>query len=220
MKIKRKDKKMSLTFNDTEGSAKSSKIDYYKFVDGDNEFRLVGGVLPRYVYWHKTPKNTAIALECLSFNRDTETFDNKEKDWFQHYFPDIKCKWSYVVQAFNSKGELKTISLRKKMFESIKQNAAKHWGDPTDPDKGMKIVVTRSKTGPQAFNVEYVIDVLGCKQEALTEEQKKLVADSPTIDELFIRQTPEDQKQNIERIWFSEEEESSGETVNDDDISY
>jgi len=213
---------MSLAFNETAGSAKSTKIDYFKFEDGDNEFRLVGGVLPRYVYWHKTPKNTAIALECLGFNRESESFDNKEKDWFQHYFPDIKCKWSYVVQAYDKAGKLVVVSLRKKMFEAIKSNASKHWGDPTDPDTGMKIVVTKAKNGAQAFNVEYTIDVLGCKVLPLTDEQKKELEEKPTIDELFVRQTPDEQKLNIERIWFSAEEveEEKEENSADDDIKF
>lgn len=211
---------MALNFNDTAGSAKSSKADYYKFEDGDNTFRLVGGVLPRYVYWHKTLKNSAIAIECLAFNRDTETFDNKETDWFNHYFPDIKCKWSYVVQAYNSKGQLKVLALRKKMFESIKQNASKHWGDPTDPDTGMSIVVTRTKTGSQAYNVEYTIDVLGCKVLPLTDEQKKELTEKPSIDELFPRQTPKDQKANIERIWFTDDEPEDSDENADDDIPF
>jgi len=198
---------MSLKFNDTAGAAKSKKVDYYKFVEGDNIFRLVGDVLPRYVYWNNSPTGSSIAIECLGFNRDIEEFDNKEKDWFQDYFPDLKCKWSYVVQAYNSQGVLKVISLRKKMFEAIKQNSAKHWGDPTDPDTGMQIVVTRTKTGPKAFNVEYTVDVLGCKQLALTTEQKEELAEKPSIDDLFPRQTPDAQKKNIERIWFSKDEE-------------
>jgi len=210
---------MALSFNDTAGSAKTNKIDYFKFEEGDNEFRLVGGVLPRYVYWNKTPKNTAIALECLGFNRDTESFDNKEKDWHNHFFPDIKCKWSYVVQAYDSAGTLKVVSLRKKMFEAIKQNASKHWGDPTDPETGMKIVVTKTKTGSQAYNVEYTIDVLGCKKQPLTEAQIAELEEKPSIDELFVRQTPAEQKANIERIWFTAEEESKDEN-NDDDIPF
>lgn len=213
---------MALSFNDVNGSAKTTKIDYFKFEEGDNEFRMVGGVLPRYVYWNKTPKNTAIAMECLGFDRDSEEFKNAEKDWHQHFFPDIKCKWSYVVQAFDKEGKLKVISLRKQMFESIIQNASKHWGDPTDPKTGMKIVITKKKTGPQAFNVAYEVDVLGCKVQPLTDEQIKLLEDSPTIDELFQRQTPDEQKANIERIWFqaTEEEEKEDDVVDDDDIKF
>ena len=108
------------------------------------------------------------------------------------------------------------------MFEAIKSNAQKHWGDPTDPDTGMKIIVTKTKNGPQAFNVEYTIDVLGCKSQPLTNEQKAELAEKPTIDELFIRQTADEQKLNIERIWFSEEEkeEEQEEKSMDDDITF
>ncbi|MCP3899129.1 MAG: hypothetical protein GY707_05280 [Desulfobacteraceae bacterium] len=213
---------MAISFNDVNGSAKTTKIDYFKFEDGDNEFRMVGGVLPRYVYWNKTPKNTAIAMECLGFDRDSEEFKNVEKDWHQHYFPDIKCKWSYVVQAFNKEGKLQVVSLRKQMFESILQNAAKHWGDPTDPDKGMKIVITKKKTGPQAFNVAYEVDVMSCVEQPLTDEQKTLLNDSPTIDELFVRQTSDEQKANIERIWFNEADKDDADLDDDmdDDINF
>ena len=210
---------MAKSFGDVNGTAKTTKIDYLKFEDGDNIFRMVGGVLPRYVYWHKTPKGTSIAIECLGFDRDSEEFKNLEKDWFQEYFPDIKCKWSYVVQAFDKDGNLKVVSLRKQMFESILANAKKHWGDVTDPDEGTELVVTKKKTGPQAFNVAYEIDVMSCKKKPLTDEQKEKVANSPTIDELFPRQTSDEQKANIERIWFSKEEEQETDEA-DDDIAF
>ena len=106
------------------------------------------------------------------------------------------------------------------MFEAIKQNASKHWGDPTDPDTGMNIIVTKVKTGPQAFNVEYTIDVLGCKVQPLTDEQKKELKEKPTIDELFPRQTPDEQKVNIERIWFKDEDEEKEKEDIDDDITF
>ncbi len=213
---------MSISFNDVNGSAKTTKIDYFKFEEGDNEFRMVGDVLPRYVYWNKTPKETAIAMECLGFDRDSEEFKNKEKDWHQHFFPEIKCKWSYVVQGFNKEGKLKVISLRKQMFESILQNSSKHWGDPTDPDEGMKLVITKKKTGPQAFNVAYEVDVMSCKKQALTAAQKELLKESPTIDELFIRQNSDEQKANIERIWFTKQDDDveKDEDIEDDDIPF
>jgi len=211
---------MALAFNDVNGSAKTTKIDYFKFEDGDNEFRMVGGVLPRYVYWNKTPKNTAIALECLSFNRETETFDNAVKDWHQHYFPDIKCKWSYVVQAYDKNGKLRVVSLRKQMFESIIQNAHKHWGDPTDPETGMKIVILKKKTGPQAFNVAYEVDVMSCIQQPLTDEQKKELEEKPSIDELFPRQSADELHENIKRVWFSEQQEKPESENLDEDIAF
>jgi hypothetical protein len=208
---------MSINFNDVNGEAKKTKIDYFKFEEGDNEFRMVGGVLPRYVYWNTTPKNTPISLECLSFNRENEEFDNS-KDPHKEHFPDINCKWQYVVQAFDKQGNLKVVALRKKMFETIKKNAAKHWGDPTHPDTGINIVVNKEKTGPYNYNVEYTVDVMSCKVQPLTDEQKKLLEESPTIDELFPRDSYDDQLNTINRIWHSadQEDDSNDNPFNDD----
>jgi len=42
---------MALSFNKAAGGAKKSSITSYAYRDGDNEVRLVGDVLARYVYW-------------------------------------------------------------------------------------------------------------------------------------------------------------------------
>ena len=42
---------MALSFNKAAGGAKKSSITSYSYRDGDNEVRLVGDVLARYVYW-------------------------------------------------------------------------------------------------------------------------------------------------------------------------
>ena len=44
---------MALKFNQAQGSAKKDKIDQYTYKEGDNVIRLVGDILPRYVYWIK-----------------------------------------------------------------------------------------------------------------------------------------------------------------------
>jgi len=200
---------MALSFNDTAGEAKKTEIDYYKFEDGENRFRMVGDILPRYVYWKKTPDGTKnMSVECLSFDRDLEKFTNITKDWFQHYFPEEKCSWSYLVQVFDpDDGKLKVLSLKKKLFQQILDMAKKHLGDPTDPNKGWEVVVERKKTGPLPFNVEYHLDQMSCKGQPLNAEQKKVVSEAKTIDELFPVQTPEEQKGFIEKIWFSAHQE-------------
>ena len=71
---------MAIKFNQVKGEAQKSKINQYTYVEGDNKFRLVGDILPRYVYWIKGENNKNIPMECLSFDRNTETFNNKEKD--------------------------------------------------------------------------------------------------------------------------------------------
>ena len=73
---------MAIKFNQVKGEAQKSKINQYTYVEGDNKFRLVGDILPRYVYWIKGENNKNIPMECLSFDRNTETFNNKEKTTF------------------------------------------------------------------------------------------------------------------------------------------
>jgi len=225
---------MALKFDDVGGEAKKQKIDYYKFENGENRFRMVGDILPRYVYWKKTPDGSKnMSIECLGFDRDLEKFTNITKDWFAHYFPEDKCSWSYLVQVFDPKDEkLKVLGLKKKLFQQILEMANKHLGDPTNPEIGWEVVVERKKTGALAFNVEYNLDQMSCAKQPLTEEQIASFEEGKTIDELFPVQSPAEQKGFIEKVWFSkaevkEEEEVDAEATkefddskNDDDIPY
>lgn len=202
---------MALNFDDVSGEAKKIKIDYFKFEDGENRFRMVGGVLPRYVYWKKTPDGTKnMSIECLGFDRDLERFTNIKKDWFNHYFPDEKCSWSYLVQVFDppNSTSLKVLGLKKKLFTQILEFANKHAGDPTDPNKGWEVVVTRKKTGPKNYNVEYTLDQISSNNSSpLDDAQKAIFNEAKKIDELFPVQTPEEQKAFIEKVWFAKSQE-------------
>lgn len=214
---------MSIKFESIEGEAKKLKVEYYKFENGENRFRMVGDVLPRYNYWIRTPSgDKTMPLECLSFSRDSEKFDNKEKDWVEHFFPDAKCSWSYAVKAYNSEGRLVVLALKKKLFQSILSMAEKHLGDPTHPDDGWECVVEREKTGSAVYNVSYTLDQLSSKKLPLTDEQKEEVANSLTIDELLPRPSSDEVKAFIERVWFStpDDEEIDDESIDelDDDI--
>ena len=59
---------MALKFAQLEGKAKKSSINQFQYVDGDNVVRMVGDILPRYVYWIKGENAKNIPMECLSFN--------------------------------------------------------------------------------------------------------------------------------------------------------
>lgn len=198
-----------MKFSDVNGEAKKSNVDYYKFENGENKFRMVGEVLPRYVYWEKSPDgNKNMSVECLAFDRDQEKFTNIEKDWFQHYFPEKKCSWSYLVQVIDLKdGKLKVLGLKKKLFAQILEMANKHLGDPTDTVEGWDCVVNRVKTGALAYNVEYTLDQLSSKKRALSPDEKTVLEDLKPIESLFPRPSPEEQKKFIEKVWFSEEKE-------------
>ncbi len=198
---------MGLKFGDTHGEAVKSEVEYYKFKEGKNKFRMIGDVLPRYVYWKKSSDGEKnLAIECLAFDRDKEKFTNVEKDWFQHYFPDEKCNWSYLVQVIDPEdGKVKVLGLKKRLFQSIQDLAAEHLGDPTDLEDGWDVVVSRKKTGPLNFNVEYSLDQLACKKRKLSAEEKEAAKNAKNIDDLFPRPTPEDQKAFIEKIWINAE---------------
>lgn len=200
---------MAISFKNTKGKAQKSSVDSYKYKDGENSVRLVGGVLPRYVYWVKGTNNKDIPIECLSFSRDKEKFDNLEKDWVPEFYPNLKCSWSYTVNCIDpTDGKVKALNLKKKMFEQI-ISAAEDLGDPTDPDTGWDVVFKRTKTGPLAFNVEYQLQVLRCKKRALTPEERALVEAEPTIDTKYVRSTPDEVKALLEKLKAGIEEEES-----------
>ena len=139
---------MALAFGSTNGKAVRNAVDSFVYKDGENTVRLIGGVLPRYVYWVKGTNNKDIPVECLSFDREQEKFTNKEVDHVQKFFPEVKCSWAYSINCIDpTDGKVKVLNLKKKLFEQI-LSAAEDLGDPTDLEKGWDIVFKRAKTGP------------------------------------------------------------------------
>lgn len=200
---------MALSFKQTKGRAQKSSVESYEYKDGENVVRLIGGVLPRYVYWVRGTNNKDIPVECLAFSRDKEKFDNLEKDWVPEFHPDLKCSWSYAVNCIDPKdGKVKVLNLKKKLFEQI-ITAAEDLGDPTDPDTGWDVVFKRVKTGPLTYNVEYTLQVLRCKPRKLTAQETELAAKALPIDEKYPRANPDEIKALLEKLQAGVEEENS-----------
>ncbi len=189
---------MAISFNQQKGSAQKTSIKSYQYVNGDNKMRLCGDILARYVYWIKGQNDKNIPMECLSFDRNTESFNNKEKDWVREYYPDLKCGWSYATQCIDN-GEVKVVNLKKKLWEQI-ITAAEDLGDPTDPDTGWDICFKKVKTGPLPYNVEYQLQALKCKPSALSEDDKALLEGLKSMDDVMPRPTPDAQKELLDRI--------------------
>ena len=162
---------MAIKFNQAKGEAQKNKIDSYQYVEGDNMVRMVGDMLPRYVYWLKGENGKNLPFECLSFDRDAEAFTNVEKDWVREYHPELKCGWSYAIQCIHE-GKVKVLNLKKKLLEQV-MVAAEDLGDPTDVETGWDVCFKRVKTGPMAYNVEYQLQALKCKPKPLTDEERK-----------------------------------------------
>ncbi|MFO0004394.1 MAG: hypothetical protein ACK559_25030 [bacterium] len=202
---------MALTFNKSKGGAQKSSINSYSYRDGDNSVRLVGDILARYVYWIEGENNKNIPFECLSFDRNAERFNNKEKDWVREYYPDLKCGWSYAMQCIDG-NEVKLINLKKKLWEQI-LTAAEDLGDPTDPETGWDIKFKRVKTGPLPYNVEYQLQVLKCKPRPLTDNERSLVADLKSMDDVMPRPTADAQKELLDRLRNGSSEEAIDEEL-------
>jgi hypothetical protein len=209
---------MALTFNQSAGSAKKSEINSFKFVNGDNTLRIVGNILPRYVYWIKGENDKNIPLECLSFDRDKEAFINQEKDWVKVFFPDLKCGWSYVTQCVvpdkDAECGYKTqvVNLKKKLWEQVITAAGK-LGDPTNIETGWDIEIDRKKTGALAFNVEYQLKALDCEVRALNEGELEAIKDLKSMDEVMPRPTPDAQKELLDRITGKAKENTDEEMI-------
>lgn len=197
---------MALSFSNTKGKAQSNKVEAYEYKDGENTVRLVGGVLPRYIYWIKGSNNKDIPVECLAFSRDKEKFDNLEKDHVPAFYPDLKCSWSYTVNCIDPKdGKVKALNLKKKLFEQI-VSAAEDLGDPTDFDTGWDVVFKRTKTGPLAFNISYDLSVLRCKPRALTPAEREAAQAAKSIDDKYPRPTEAEVLALLEKVASNQDE--------------
>lgn len=191
---------MALSFGATKGKAQKNSADAYVYAEGENTVRLFGGILPRYVYWLKIG-GKPIPMECLAFSREKEKFNNLETDHVPDYYPDLKCSWSYSINCIDPKdGKAKVLNLKKKLFNQIMSAAEDLGADPTDPDTGWDIVFKKTKTGSNAFDVEYTLSVLKCKKRALTPEEREVIAKEPDIDSKIPRPTAEEQKGLLEKI--------------------
>lgn len=202
---------MAISFKNTKGKAQKNSVDSYAYKDGENRVRIFGDILPRYVYWVKGTNNKDIPIECLSFSREKEKFDNMETDHVPKFYPELKCSWSYAVKCIDpADGKAKVLNLKKKLFESI-LTAAEDLGDPTDPDTGWDLVFKRTKTGPLAFNVSYDLMVLKCKPRALTDEERAVIESAKPIDAEYPRQSAEEQLKLLEKLAMGASEDDNGE---------
>jgi hypothetical protein len=201
---------MAISFKNTKGKAQSNKVEAYEYKDGENTVRLVGGVLPRYIYWIKGSNNKDIPVECLAFSRDKEKFDNIEKDHVPEFYPELKCSWSYTVNCIDPRdGKVKALNLKKKLFEQI-VGAAEDLGDPTDFDTGWDVVFKRTKTGPLAFNISYDLSVLRCKPRKLSDAEREAAEAAKSIDEKYPRPTEAEVLALLEKVATNADDAEAG----------
>ncbi len=207
---------MAIQFNKLNGGAKKSGVTYMKLADGDNTFRIVGGILPGYTYWVQGANGKNLPFEALQFDRESEKFDNSRGCPVQDAGikdakgEDLRCNWSYKCQVINqATGQLEVLQLKKGMLTDIISVAQQLGMDPTDPVTGTWLTVNRKKTGPKAFNVEYNLAQLKCKQEALDTDSLALIADLQPIEARFPIETYEHQAERLSRHLTGEQEDAA-----------
>lgn len=164
---------------------------------GDTRVRLVGDVMPRYCYWVVTKEGKKMPVECLQFDRDSESFNNSAKDPFKEIDPDIysdKPQFSYVCNVIDrADNQIKLFDLRSTIYSQIVDYATNpDYGSPADPENGYDITIKKEKTGPLPQNVKYTI-IPARNNSPITEEEKAL--ELFDLSKIYKRQTYDDQKE-------------------------
>lgn len=191
------------------------------------QVRLVGDVVPRYVYWVTTREGKKRSIECLGFNRETQAFDPALQDPMKEVpvelygsKPDEKAQFGYVTHVIDRKDKkLKLFDpIKKTVFDKIVALASKPaFGDPSDPVKGYDITISKRKKGPLPQNVEYDAVPSDRSTSPLTEEE--LALKLYELDKLLKRPTYDEQKkwlmENTLYFMNTESDEGRPETVKD-----
>ena len=118
--------------------------------------RLIGGVMPRYIYFIESKWSRTFALDCVSFDRESETFTDV-CDPVQELYDDKTPYFAYMCNYIDRvDNKVKILPLKKSVYNQIVDFSNKY-GDPSHPDTGYDITITRNVTGLGKFDVFYVV---------------------------------------------------------------
>lgn len=197
-------------FTKASGGESASKIEQYKYKDGEQSVRIFGDILSRYLFWVPNPKGNPanLPVEAMQFQRDTESWDNSVEEPVKEELPDLKPKWSYSVLCIDSDNNITALPFKRTLWNQIK-DAAETLGDPTDLKDGWDLVFKRTKTGPSPLNVEYTLSQLKCqnKKGPVSDEALELIKEHKTLDEIYPRPTVEEARKNLANILSSGNDE-------------
>ncbi len=154
------------------------QIERLKLNDAGTKIRLVGSVLPRYIYWVTNNEGKKHPLDCISFDRDKEAMVTGAKDPVLEIPKEIyseKPTFAYVCNVIDRASKsIKIFDLKATIYKEILAYVKNpEYGDPTDPKTGYDLTIERMKTGPLAINVKYKV-VPSRNSIPLTEEEMAL----------------------------------------------
>ena len=164
---------------------------------GDTKVRLIGEVLPRYVYWVTTNEGKKMPVECLRYSRVTETFDDSVPDPLKEVDEAIfgdKPQFAYICNVIDrSDGKIKLFDLRATIYRQIVDYATNpEYGNPADVKTGYDLTIKKEKTGPLPQNVKYTTIPARASTELKDAETGLELFD---LERIYKRQTYDEQKQ-------------------------
>lgn len=207
----------SLGWGETKGEAAKNGLPFMKF-QKENQFRIISGVIPRYVYWVNNAEGKPRTFECLAFDRQQERFNNSVKDPVREMgltqkgegkdagkMVPLKCKRAYIALAINREtGQVEAIDLKKSIFDGIISTASELEMNPGEFIQTKDIFV--QKTGSTWSDTKYIVQSIKCSKYTRTPEQdaedQKLIDACDSIDSLYPRPTYDEVKQGLE-AWLS-----------------
>ena len=87
----------------SQGGGERREIQRLTLPIGETKIRLVGEVMPRYVYWITTTEGKRMPLECLRFVREEEKFIDTNEDPFKELGADVfsdKPQFAYICNVY------------------------------------------------------------------------------------------------------------------------
>jgi hypothetical protein len=187
---------MVANWTDTNANTRGKKDIKRHKLDNDSRIRLTGGVLPRYIYWLVTKEGKKHPIECLSFDRTTESFTDAPdpmKELPEEIYNE-KPQFAYLCQGYDRKGNtgLGIIDLKTTIYKGIVSYARnKEYGNPADDEAGYDLTIKKEKTGPLPQNVKYSVQP-GRAATPLTAEERS--EEKYDLEAIYKRPTYEEQK--------------------------
>lgn len=117
---------------------------YAKLEEGPNQFRILGSAIIGWEWWEDSTDEKGQKIRR----------PRRVKDLKEATSPELKHFWAFPVYNYKA-SKIQILELTQK---GIKQNIKglvdnPKWGDP----RGYDIVITRIKTGPNDFDVDYTV---------------------------------------------------------------
>lgn len=164
---------------------------------GEKKVRLIGEVLPRYVRWVTTTEGKKFPVESLSFNRESEQFEDSANDPFNEIPKEVydeKAQFSYVCNVIDRQdNNIKLFDIKRTVYSQIVDLALNaEYGNPSDEKTGYDITVKKESTGSLPQNVKYAC-LPGRNSTPLSEEELEL--ELYDLTSIYKRPTYDDQKQ-------------------------